>query len=160
MGQFSGVDREAIWNALFAVFDAKVGSAYITIGQHHVQPPQLALEQQPAFFLVQTRETRSRSARAIGTQVKLMLSGFIILYFEAPPPLFEPVGEETVLGSTKVNAMLKAIDDAMLPDDPTTGKFTIGGLVSDCWVEGDVDMDPGIYSQQGAAILPVKILVP
>lgn len=158
MGLYSGVDREPIWEALFALFKAKVGADYVTMSRHHVQPPALPQEMQPAFFLVQMRETRA--PRPAGTPVKLTLNGYIILYFQAPSQMLEDIGAETVLGSTTLNAMFKGIDDALQPDNPMTGKLTLGGLVDHCWIEGDVDMDPGIYSQQGAAILPIKMLVP
>lgn len=158
MGQYSGVDREPIWAALFALLQAKVGSSYQTIGRHHVQPPQLAAEMQPALFLVQSRETRM--SKPPGTPVRLLLSGFIVLYFQAPAPLLEGIGAETVVGATALNALLKGIDDALQPDDICVGKLTLGGLVTHCWLEGDVDMDTGIYTQQGAAILPLRILVP
>lgn len=158
MGLYSGVDREAIWAALFALLQAKVGASYVTFGRHHVQPPTLPEELQPALFLVQMRETRA--PRPVGTPVKLTLSGYIILYVQTPAPLLDEIGSETVLGATLLNTMFQGIDDALQPDDPTTGKLTLGGLVSHCWIEGDVDMDPGIYTQQGAAIIPIKMLVP
>ena len=156
--QYFSIDREPIWAALFALLEQSVGSSYVTMGRHHVQPPQLAPEMQPALFLVQARETRM--AKPPGTPVRLTLSGFLILYFQAPAPLLEGVGVETVVGATALNALLKGIDDALEPDDVATGKLTLGGLVTHCWIEGDVDMDPGIYTQQGAAILPIRILVP
>jgi hypothetical protein len=158
MGLYSGVDREPIWAALFALLQAQVAASYTTISRQHVQPPALAAEMQPALFLVQSRETRS--SKPPGTPVKVMLSGFLVIYFQAPAPLLDGIGAETVVGATALNALLKGIDDAMQPDDPTTGKLTLGGLVTHCWLEGDVDMDTGIYTQQGAAILPLRILVP
>jgi hypothetical protein len=158
MGQYDGVDREAIWAALFALLEAKVGASYITLGRKHIQPPALVAEQQPALFQVQVRETRG--PRPPGMPVKLALSGFLILYFQAPMPLLEGIGAETTLGATTLNALLKGIDDALVPDDPTTGRLTLGGLVHHCWIEGDADMDDGMYTQQGAAIVPIKILVP
>lgn len=159
MGQYSGVDREAIWAALYALLQTKVGSSYVTKGRHHVQPPTLTPEMQPAMFLVQVRETRAPRP-VVGAPVKLTLSGFIILYAQMPAPLLDDVGAETVLGATTLNAMLQAIDDALQPTDLSTGRQTLGGLVHHCWIEGDVEMDPGIYTQQGAAIVPIKMLVP
>jgi hypothetical protein len=56
--------------------------------------------------------------------------------------------------------MLQAIDVALEPDDIPRGPLTLGGLVTHCWIEGDTDMDTGIYTSQGAAIIPIRILVP
>jgi hypothetical protein len=157
-GLYSGVDREAIWAALFALLQSKLSASYITMGRHHVMPPALSPEQQPALFAVPVRETRG--PRPPGVPVKLTLDGYLILYFQAPSPLLEKIGSETVLGATTLNGLLKGIDDALEPDNPTTGKLTLGGLVDHCWIEGDADMDTGIFTQQGAAIVPIRILVP
>lgn len=159
MGLYSGVDREACWAALFAQLQAGMANAgLVTMGRQHIMPPSLTPEQQPALFLVQARETRKKSPR--GTPTQLCLHGFLILYLQAPAPLDEVVGQETVIGATQMNALLKAIDDSLQPDDPVSGRLTLGGLIYDCTLEGDTEMDPGIFSQQGAAILAVEMLVP
>jgi hypothetical protein len=155
----STVNREAIWVALFALLQSKLaGAGFAVISRTHVQPPQLTGDLQPALFMVQGRETKA--PRPAGFPGKLTLSGLIILYFQAPMPMLENIGAETINGATQLNAMLQAIDAALLPDHITSGKLTLGGLVEHCWIEGDTDMDTGMYSQQGAAILPIRILVP
>lgn len=158
MAAYSPVDRELIWAALFALLQAIPADLFVTTSRQHTQPPALDPEMQPACFLVQARETRT--PRPAGLPVKLTLNGFIIVYFQAPAPLIDEIGQETVVGGTQLNALLLAIDTALMPDNLATGKLTLGGLVEHCWIEGDVDMDTGIYSQQGAAIVPVKMLVP
>ena len=158
MAQYDGIDREAIQSALLTYFKtALAGSGYQTMSRQHVQPPQLTPDLQPGFFLVFPRETRA--PKPVGLPVRLTLSGFIILYFRGPEPRAEAIGQETQFGATIANALLKAIDDAMKPDDPS-GRFTLGGLVQHCWIEGEVNVDPCIYTAQGAAIIPIRILVP
>jgi hypothetical protein len=155
----STVNREAIWVALFTLLQAKLADAgYAVISRTHVQPPQLSADLQPALFVVQGRETHA--PRPAGFPAKITLSGFIILYYQAPMVLLQAIGTETINGATQLNAMLQAIDAALLPDHITSGKLTLGGLVEHCWIEGDSDMDTGIYGQQAAAIIPLKILVP
>lgn len=159
MELYSGVDREPLWVALFNLLNEKLAdSGIVTFGRQHVQPPALTPEQQPALFLVQGRETRAKRPR--GTPTQLVLNGFLILYLQGPSPLDEVVGQETVNVSTQMNALLKAIDDALVPDDVVNGKLTLGGLVDDCWIDGDTEMDPCIYSSQAATISLVKMLVP
>lgn len=158
MGMYSGVDREAIWVALFGLLQSKLGTTFKTMGRHHVQPPLLPPEMQPALFAVPVRETRA--TLKTGLPVKLTLDGFLILYFQAPMPLLEEIGNETSLGATSLNYFMKRIDDALQPDNPGKGKLTLGGLVEHCGIEGDADLDTGIYSQQGAAIIPIRILGP
>ena len=156
MGQYDAVNREACWAALFALLKTKIGSQLVTMSLQHVQPPMLSAEQQPALFVVQTRE--SRKPTPAGTPVQLTLDGFLILYLQVPAPMDEVPGEETELGASDMNALLLAIDTALMPDND--GRLTLGGLVRHCWIEGDVEMDPGIYSQQAAAIVPIRMLVP
>jgi hypothetical protein len=158
MPAYNPVDREPIWAALLVLLRKIPNAQFVTTSRQHVQPPQLSAEQQPALFIVEVRETRA--PRPAGTPVKLTLNAFLIVYFQAPPPLIDDIGAETVIGATQLNALLLAIDTALLPDNIVTGKLTLGGLVEHCWLEGDVDMDPGIKTSQGAAILPLKILVP
>ena len=127
------------------------------MSRKHLMPPDLTFEAQPAFFLVQTKESRAGSMQ--GTPNKLALHGFIILYLSAPETNELP-GEETALASSLLNEIFQAIDYALVPDNMQTGKFTLGGLVTHCWIEGELDQDPGIFTAQAAAILPIHILVP
>jgi hypothetical protein len=156
MMPYESVDREAVWAALFAWLEAKVGANFVTIGRRHVPPPDLTPIMQPALFMVQVKETHKPKPRGVPTQ--LMLHGFLILYAPAPVANQLP-GAETVLAATTLNNLFKAIDDALQPDT-MDGYFSLGGMVSHCWIEGDTDMDPGIFGPQAAAILPLHILVP
>lgn len=158
MGLYSGIDYEACWAAYFELLKAKLGADYAIISRRHIMPPTLTPEMQPALFVTQTRVTSIPTPA--GTPVKKVLNGFLILYLQVPAPMDEIPGQETQLGATELNARLRAIDDAHQPDSMSTGKLTLGGLVTHCWIEGDADVDEGIVSSQAAAILPMKMLVP
>lgn len=159
LNQYASVDREAIWAALFAWFKSQLGSSFVVYSRKHTAPPQLVESNQPAFFQVAVREKHiPQEQRFSGMPSKLLLRGYLILYVFDPSPT-EDVGAETQLAETTINILLKAIDNALVPDNVTTGKFTIGGLVTHCWIEGDTDTDPGIFGPQCAAILPIFILV-
>jgi hypothetical protein len=58
-----------------------------------------------------------------------------------------------------LNQLVKAIRNSLLPDAPT-GKFTLGGLVDWCRIEGHSSFDPGDIDGQSKALLPVKLLLP
>jgi hypothetical protein len=88
----------------------------------------------------------------------LILHGLIYVYAWNPAPV-EDIGKEQVLGETVMNGLLEAIDGAFLPDDPNTGKFTLGGLVTHCWIEGKTFIDPGIFGSLLGALIPVHILI-
>ncbi len=151
--QYAGVDRQPIWDALFAHLQAELGSHFVTMSQKHIMPPRLVAEQQPALFQVQMRERRGKTQ---GLPTTLTLTGFLILYLPAPQ-YGEGTDNPTAI---TFNTLFKAIDDALVPDNASTGTFTLGGLVQDCWIDGDVEQDPGIFTTQAAAIVPIHILVP
>lgn len=159
MNPYFSVNREAVWAGLFAWFQnyTALASQFVSMGRRHVQPPELVTASQPAFFLIQVKESHEPTKGGMPT--KLCLHGFIIIYVPAPVA-DEDIGAETFLAATTLNAIFESIDDALQPDNPTTGKFTIGGLATHCWIEGETDQDPGLFGPQAAAILPIHILVP
>jgi hypothetical protein len=155
--QYIAINREAIWAALFAYLKTKLSADFVTIGRKHVAPPQLTIPEQPALFQVAGREVHTPT-KPPGAPTKLVLRGFLVVYLFVDAPV-EDAGDETLLGETQLNNLLYAIDQAFLPDN-VNGKFTIGGLATHCWIEGDTDLDPGIFGPQAAALLPLNILVP
>lgn len=133
------------------------GVGFVSMGRKHKAPPALGLLEQPALFVVQMSEEHVPQ-KPPGAPTKLTLHGFLILYLQAPVPA-EEIGQETQLAAAILNARFKAIDAALEPDD-ARGKFTVGGLVEHCWIEGETRQDPGILGPQAAAIVPLHILVP
>jgi hypothetical protein len=133
------------------------GAGFVSMGRKHKAPPDLVAAEQPAMFLVQVKETHAPKPRGVPT--RLTLHGFVILYLQAPVA-DEEIGQETVLAATQLNELFQALDSAFEPDDLVNGVFTLNGLFSHCWIEGDTDQDPGIFGSQAAAILPIHILVP
>lgn len=166
----SGLTAPTSWNhaggdttdgtGLTAITWQNTGAGFVSIGRRHKPPPDLGLAEQPALFVLGVKETQQpRSGPFSGMPSKLILHGYLILYLQAPIIDFD-LGQETVLGATQLNQLLYAIDQSLLPDNPATGKFTIGGLVTHCWIEGDSDLDPGILGSQAAALLRLHMLVP
>lgn len=166
MSPFSGnppsTDREVIWLALFDHLKATSSlSALIeTFGRRLVDPPTLEQVQMPALFVLQVAEEKKAGPRRLPG--KLILHGLLIIYVQEPATNESP-GTETEVAATEMNAILKAVDDAFAPDgDGPDGMevFTLGNLVSHCWIEGLTRIDFGIFQQQPTAAIPVHILVP
>lgn len=67
--------------------------------------------------------------------------------------------DKTISPGTIINPLVKNIGDAIDPD-PSTGIQDLGlpGLVSHCWIEGDVEIFEGLLGEKAVAIVPVKIL--
>jgi hypothetical protein len=156
-GQYQAVDSEALWAALFVYLQTTLGGTFTSIGRRLIEPPQLVTAQQPALFQIQLSQKHTPMPRGFPT--KLQLSGLLVIYAPVGAGL-DNIGEETLLCETVLNGLLVAIDAALLPDNLATGKFTLGGLVEHCWIEGVTTVDPGILSNQGKAMVPIHILAP
>jgi hypothetical protein len=162
VAQYEPVNRETVWAGLFAWLESQLLSTatppgpFASMGRKHKPPPELVIADQPCLFQVAVKEVHIPQ-RVPGAPTKLVLKGFLIVYaFDNSPD--EDIGSETVLPETTMNNLLLAIDQCFVPDS-VLGKFTIGGLAQHCWIEGDADLDPGIFGPQCAAILPLNILV-
>lgn len=57
------------------------------------------------------------------------------------------------------NYLLDALCDVL---EPTAGNevVTLGGLVHNCWIEGNIERHPGDLDGQAIAIIPIRILLP
>lgn len=144
-------DRDTILNALFQRLKTKLGGAVLTIGRRHMMPPTLTTAMQPALFVVQGPELHEPRPR--GTGGKVTLHAFLVAYCYD--------NAANVDGSTQLNILIGKIEDALAPDLPNIGEpQNLGGLVYQCWIEGQADIDPGVFGQQAVAIIPVRILVP
>jgi hypothetical protein len=58
-----------------------------------------------------------------------------------------------------LNDIIDAIEAALAPS-VVSGVQTLGGLVSHCWIEGEIEQFPGVLDGIAKAIIPVKILIP
>ena len=132
--QFAAINREAVLVALFNSLVSNLGMEFTSMGRKQTLPPTLKIADMPALFLVAEKEEQIPQ-KPPGAPPKLILHGLIYVYAWNPAPV-EDIGKEQVLGETVMNGLLEAIDGAFLPDDPNTGKFTLGGLVTHCWIEG------------------------
>jgi len=144
------VARDAVLNALFQRLKSKLGGNVTTIGRRHMMPPTLTSAMQPALFVVQGSETRNPHPRGTGGSLKMRAVLIAYVYDNAA----------NMDGSTQLNILIGQIEDALAPDDGSTLVQTLGGLVYECWIDGQADIDPGVFGQQAVAIIPVTILVP
>lgn len=143
-------DRDGILNALFQRLKSQLGVAVVTIGRRHMMPPQLTSAMQPALFVIQGSETRDPHPR--GTGGKLTMRALLVAY------CYDTTAN--VDGSTQLNILIGKIEDALAPDNLSTNVQTLGDKAYHCWIDGEADVDPGVFGQQAVAIIPVTILVP
>jgi len=99
---------------------------------------------QPALYMTVASQTITVDGR--GLPPKRLLSVKLYLYSKNEDPALQ-------------NDLLDAIEAALKPpgDEDTQ---TLDGLVSHCWIEGEIETDEGLLDYQAVAIVPVSILVP
>mgnify|MGYP000036956479 CR=1 FL=1 len=156
------IDREAIYEALFAQLQT-AGSTfrfYTRRWRSTYDDENERLKLLP--MLVQWEQNENIVWTNRGAGRILTLSTMLEVYAKIPPSLTGPPGQApdtTTPGSSVLNPLLDAIDTALEPDDQQTGLCTLGGLVIDCRVQGNIvkvlgDADP---SGLCGALVPIEI---
>lgn len=140
--------REAIFKALFDLVSKS--AEFRTKSRRLKLWTDVNPTEKPALFVAQRGESYVRHSEAVPQKVTLKAE--IYIYTNAGK-------DPNVVPATELNNLVDAIDKALAPS-PATGVQTLGGLVSHCWIEGDVMTDPGDLDGDGLAIIPVRILVP
>lgn len=120
----------------------------------------------------QTFGRRLKFAKDVSAQPALFLrdSGEQLEYHEiilqqqtlrAEAWIYSNAGENPDLApSIALNNLLDCVQGAFSPDDPMSGRFTLGGLVHWCRLAGNIDKDPGDLNGQAIAVADIEIIVP
>ncbi len=84
-----------------------------------------------------------------------------LVYAKIPDGQTAGVPDTKTSGSEVLNPLLDAIETALTPDPLAEGVQTLGGLVIDCRIEGEIVKIPGDQDPSGlcGAVVPIKILV-
>lgn len=143
------MNRDPIFDALFERFSGITG--LVTMDRRWRMWTDLDRQTQlPALFQREVGEDYpARPAQGLPPRRTLHVE--LWLYTKLDPAVAnDPAG---------LNAMLDLVEAALAPP-PGIGRLTLGGLVYHCWIEGQVDKDPGDLDGVGKAVVPIRILVP
>jgi len=145
------VTREQAYQALFNFIKPLALPAGYTWGLRMrgiKSADEVAAADQPALFVAQGPE-RASARRMEGAQ-KWEWWALVVVYFRTQPM---PVAEDWQFA----NAVLEALEDLLWNPD---GIQTLGGVVNDCFIEGEIGLfpEPDAMQQQTLAI-PVCIIV-
>jgi hypothetical protein len=133
----------------FAPFDSGTIPTVTRVWQPWEQVNQLA---QPAIVIVEAGEKETdRRGQQSSLSLKLMLTCYIIV--DPKDTDYPP--------NTRLNSFLSAIRTAHLPSgsDIVKNAQTLGGLVSNVFIDGNVVKDAGIIDSQGSILIPVTVLI-
>lgn len=106
--------------------------------------------------------TISYERQTPNTPPKRTMSHTIVIYALKDGANTPAGANNTQPGNVILNPLFSVVESAFAPDKPSFNRLTLGGLVSHCWIEGDVYTIPGDIDPSGLAMqtVPVKILVP
>lgn len=125
---------------------ASVTQGFQTTGRRVIHWSKVAA--QPAIFVRHIKERYP--TRPTGMLAKVEINTEIWIYCRVP---------DDANADSSMNPLLDAVELALKPN-PVTSVQTLGGAVIHCWIEGDLDIDPGDLDNQAKAVIPIKMLVP
>lgn len=155
--------REIVLNALFTQLKT-CGSTFKLYTRRWVPWIDDPTQSRPDMpFLVQWESPVAETyvgTPGSGLPPKRLWDVTLLAYGMIPVGQTPGVPDSTTPAASVLNPLIDAIENALSPDDPN-GLLTLGGLVVDCCIDGEIvkalgDADP---SGVAGAIIPVKILV-
>lgn len=143
--------REQVSLALFALL---TGSATYNYSSRRLRmPDQVANVAKPALFQVEHKETVVKGKLITPAIRTLHIDVWIYIAIGTDP---------NAVPITTLNNLIDAIDPnngGVLKPSPMNGRQTLGGLVTDCYINGDIIKTPGdIGNGMGAAIIPLEVV--
>lgn len=139
-------DFEPIYAALWAKVSAVTGLKTYSRKMKHWAD--VSAKQQPALFMIQTGETPEQVR---GMPTKWRLKAELYLYVT-------PSEGKTIIPSQVMNPILGLIRAALGPDNVMVNTCTLGGLVSHCWISGEIEVYDGVLGDQAVAMIPVEVM--
>lgn len=137
--------REAIWSTLYARFSPLLLSqGFVTVGRRLKHWADVDKILQPYFCMAQGDELIENTR---GFPSRWSLEGKLYIYARTDGDL-DP--------GPVINPLTDAVEAALAPN-PVEAEQTLGGLVSWCRLNGNVETDEGTLGPQSVVILPLTI---
>jgi hypothetical protein len=144
--------REQIMTTLLAQLDGITanGVALKTSGRRLRDPENVPGTDRPALFLVEHLDNWDRTG--INLPAKRTMTVWAIIYTDIG-------ADENAIPMTQINYFIEAIEAALAPDAPSLNRFTLGGLVFNCMIEGGGIRAAGDTTGKSIAAVPISILL-
>lgn len=139
------VSRETIFQALFDLVSQAPG--FVTRSRRWVPWSNCPASLQPALYQVQSNQRADEQA-ATGL-TRWTLHAWLMIYNRVS-------ADPRAISSTPLNQLVDGIEEIL--QAPRGEKQTLGGIVTQCSIMGDVLLDEGVLDQQGIAMLPIVII--
>lgn len=141
------VTREQVYGALFNILSAIPGLKKSSRRLEHWD--EVPFADTPALYQVQSSESISKVPSQPSRRV-----------FRVEVYVYVKVDEGTsVVPAAIMNPILDSIEDS-LSGNPHNRMNTLGGLVFDAHIDGEIETDGGVISQTMVAIVPIVVTLP
>jgi hypothetical protein len=144
---FPEFDPERISLALFALLQTST-YPFVTYDRKGAMPENVPAANQPYLGLVEMGMAQVEN-QAQGLE-KWLLHFRVLVYIRAD-------ASSAAIPATELNNALKAIVNVLRTTAPIGERQTLGGIVDNCWIQGDVLIDTGILDQQSALLVPIVV---
>jgi hypothetical protein len=145
------VTRKQIAAALLTLLNG--GNTFPTVGRRLVDPEQIGGGNFPALFLIKGTEKYHYDGEGE------TLPPVRVMDFEAYI-LTDYSGNAAAVPADAIDDLLDAIDTALAPgiaDQLNGNRQTLGGLVYNCVIAGDVKLAPGDSIGKGEVLIPIQV---
>lgn len=146
--------RQQVFNALFALLKTlpppQGSNAWNTFTQEIRDWDAYTTVQQPVMTLA--RGAQNFSLKAVGT-TKFHWKVALLIYFRT-----DGFQTTSTYPDEITDPILDSIEQLFTPQ-MINQYFTLGGLVQNCWIDGNIYSDPGIVDGQGVILVPISIIV-
>ena len=145
--------REQIMTALLAQLSGIMaqGVGLVAVGRRVRDPENVPSDQRPALFLVEHLDSWDRPAPNL--PAKRILTVWALLYTDVGT-------DENLIPMTQINYFIESIEAALAPDMLALNRFTLGGLVFNCMLDGEGIRAAGDTTGKSVAAIPIKIILP
>lgn len=129
---------------------------FVTSGRRFRMWDDVQGSQKPALFLTEGKEHHMRGDLRTPAIRTIMYDAYIFINDG-----MNKAAQLTPI--TTINNILDSIDpitDGVLVPDMVSQKQTLGNLVYDCYIEGEIVKVPGDINGQGVLIIPIKVIMP
>ena len=136
--------REPIYSALFAQLSAIAG--LVTTSRRLLHWSDCSPNMQPALFMTQGTQKSQTQQKGLPYKWDLLVKVWIYVNVPdgtSPDPVVNPILDQITALLTPANG----------------NKLTLGGLVDEVIIDGDIETFEGTLGSQEVAIVPIRILV-
>lgn len=151
----SQATREQVSIALFNLL--KTAYAFPVSSRRMKIWDDVALINKPALFLDEEKEQHERSNHP--TPAVRTLKYMVYIFTQVDPSIGS---DATNVPVTQLNNLFDLIDPVqggiLKADDGLQNRQTLGGLVYDCYIEGQITKVPGDLDNQGVICFPIKVI--